>query len=81
MPAPLYYTHNGMTLTLADWAKRTGINKRSLRSRIKMGWPMERVISRRIHKGTDPEEFKELRIIRISAEEIFRMWARLPPPR
>lgn len=33
-------THNGVTLPLIEWAKRTGQSATCLRARIKLGWPI-----------------------------------------
>lgn len=33
-------THNGLTLPLIEWAKRTGQSATCLRARIKLGWPI-----------------------------------------
>lgn len=73
MPAAKYYTHDGQTLTLAGWSKRLGINKRTLNSRLKYGWPLDRVFSH--------EPIEDLKLIRLSAEQIFRAWARSPAPK
>ena len=41
-----YLTYNGETLTLAQWAKKFGINKNTLYSRIvKYGWNVERSLT------------------------------------
>jgi hypothetical protein len=33
-------THDGVTLPLVEWAKRTGQSDACLRARIKLGWPI-----------------------------------------
>lgn len=33
-------THDGVTLPLVEWAKRTGQSDTCLRARIKLGWPI-----------------------------------------
>lgn len=38
-------THNGVTLTSAQWAERTGINYVSLRMRLHRGWSVERALT------------------------------------
>lgn len=41
-----YFTHNGKTLTLSQWAKETGINKRTLSYRIdSLGWSIEKALT------------------------------------
>lgn len=37
-------THNGITLCLADWAKKVGINARTLYRRILMGWSTKQIL-------------------------------------
>ena len=45
--------HNGQTMTLAQWARTSGINRETLDSRLKRGWTMDRALhtppSRFIH--------------------------------
>jgi hypothetical protein len=38
-------THHGETLTIAQWARRTGINHRALRARIRKGWPTDKALT------------------------------------
>ncbi len=38
-------THNGLTMGIAAWGRHLGINKETIRLRIKKGWPMEQVLS------------------------------------
>ena len=45
MAEPKMYTFNGETHTLRDWAEITGIPKKSLRSRLGKGWPLERALT------------------------------------
>jgi hypothetical protein len=48
MPSPSkQYTYDGVTLDLDGWAKRTGINKLTLSSRLLRSWSYERVFTRR----------------------------------
>jgi hypothetical protein len=35
----------GLTLTLTEWADRTGISPRTLHSRLVYGWPVERILT------------------------------------
>lgn len=37
-------TAGGETLTLKQWSDRTGINKQTLRGRLRIGWPDEKVV-------------------------------------
>lgn len=44
-----YITHDGETLTLAQWAKKCGINKNTLYSRLtKYGWSIERALLKEV---------------------------------
>lgn len=35
-----FVTSNGATLTLNEWSRLTGIHRRTISSRLKMGWPV-----------------------------------------
>lgn len=37
-------TWEGLTLTVAEWARRQGINVETLRARLKQGWPVPRAL-------------------------------------
>lgn len=41
-----YYTHNGITQTLADWAREYGIPESNLITRLKKGWDFEDALTR-----------------------------------
>ncbi|CAO4185272.1 hypothetical protein AFFFEF_04597 [Methylorubrum extorquens] len=38
-------THDGRTMTAADWSRETGITSRTIRHRITMGWPVEKALT------------------------------------
>lgn len=40
-------TFNGKTLCSVDWSKETGINRRTITSRIEAGWPLDQVLTKR----------------------------------
>lgn len=40
-----YITHNGVTLSLKEWAARLKISVGSLHSRLSKGWPIDRALS------------------------------------
>lgn len=43
---------SGQSLSIEDWARRTGISARKLQERLAAGWPTERVLDpRNFHKG------------------------------
>lgn len=37
-------THDGLTLSFTQWAERTGISMRTIRTRHVAGWPVERIL-------------------------------------
>jgi len=42
-----FITFNGITLCLTDWAKRLGMSRSALDSRLSRGWPLERAMTPR----------------------------------
>lgn len=44
-------THQGLTLGLAAWARKLGINKETIRKRLEKAWPMEMVLSSEDYRG------------------------------
>lgn len=44
-------TANGESITLAEWAERTGISKDAIRVRLGLGWTPERAISEPVERG------------------------------
>jgi hypothetical protein len=38
-------THGGHTATVAEWAERTGLERKTLEYRLRAGWPAERALS------------------------------------
>jgi len=43
-------THNGRTMTLADWSRETGINRTTILQRINRSkWSVERALTERVH--------------------------------
>lgn len=41
----VFLTHDGKTQTLSEWANELGIDRRTLRMRMKLGWSDDEVIS------------------------------------
>jgi hypothetical protein len=37
----VFLTHNGKTMTIAQWSQELGINNATLKSRVQHGWPIE----------------------------------------
>jgi len=69
----VWITHNGETLTQAEWAQRCGIDNCTLASRLKRGWTVEDAVTIPAQQGR--------RIIgegfEIRRESALRMWDRL----
>jgi hypothetical protein len=40
-----FITFDGQTLCIADWADKLGLNRKSIMSRLNMGWPIEEVLN------------------------------------
>jgi hypothetical protein len=38
-------THAGVTATVAEWAEKTGLERKTLEYRIRVGWPAERALT------------------------------------
>lgn len=38
-------TFNGESLCIAEWSEKTGINERTIHKRLKLGWPLARVLT------------------------------------
>jgi hypothetical protein len=45
-----FLTFNGETLTINQWARKLGIDRRVLTSRLIRGWSVERVLGEKLHK-------------------------------
>lgn len=45
-----FVEHNGMRLTIAQWADALKINYRTLNNRINRGWPVERALSEGVNR-------------------------------
>jgi hypothetical protein len=44
-------SHNGLTMGIAAWARKLGINKETVRSRIAKGWPLSKALSSEDYRG------------------------------
>ena len=49
------YTHNGMTLTIAEWSDLTGINRLLIKERLYRGYPIAVAISNEYGRKTPPQ--------------------------
>jgi hypothetical protein len=55
-------THDGITLTIAEWAERTNQMPRTLRWRLNAGWPIEQALQLPLQPaGSNRQEHVELR--------------------
>jgi hypothetical protein len=59
-PNTVWLTHQGLTMTMSDWASRVGISVQLLHYRLKVGWSLAKalgtpagVVCRRPYKYTD----------------------------
>lgn len=48
-----FLTHNGKTLTIAQWAKELNIHENTLRNRIQKGWSEEEIFSKTVQSAHD----------------------------
>jgi hypothetical protein len=86
-PAKLFHFLNGEELTIADWAKRYGLETAMVKTRIyRMRWSLERALTTpKLVRGVQPKPkrteivAKEVREAKLCCEA-FRVWSRLAPP-
>lgn len=52
----VFWTHNGITLCLKDWATRLGMPKNTLTQRRAYGWSVERSLTEPVRKGSRPRK-------------------------
>lgn len=38
-------THNGRTMSMADWERATGVSQKTIKSRLAMGWSVDRALT------------------------------------
>jgi DNA-directed RNA polymerase specialized sigma subunit len=48
-----FITHDGKTLTAAEWSRQTGIDYMTIRNRVKNGWSHEKAITTPVKKDLD----------------------------
>lgn len=63
-------THNGLTMTIPEWAKHTNQQVGSLRYRLNSGWPIEAALFRRTQMGR-PRASEENVFVAIKLEREF----------
>ena len=56
-----WITFKGVRKTLADWGRHLGISRKTLRSRISMGWPLSRVLDGRLIRPSRPAKLIQCR--------------------
>jgi hypothetical protein len=86
-PAKLFHFLNGEELTIADWAKRYGLETAMVKTRIyRMRWSLERALTTpKLVRGVQPKPkrteivAKEVREAKLCCEA-FRVWSGLAPP-
>lgn len=52
------YTHDGLTLSLSDWAGRTSIPHTTLADRLRRGWPIDRALTTPARPKAKPGEVR-----------------------
>lgn len=79
MRAARTITHDEMTLTIAQWSKRTGISRQTILNRIDAGWPIEQALSRPVHKCGRPTLAAQRldRVLQTRAIQIQREFSKL----
>jgi hypothetical protein len=58
-------THDGLTLTISEWAKRTNQTPFTLRYRLDAGWPIEQALHQPLHSNGR----KRVKIISLQRKE------------
>lgn len=48
-------THNGLTLSVSEWARRTGLTRSTIIGRIERGWPLDKVLRKEKWKHLSKE--------------------------
>ncbi|WP_417264230.1 hypothetical protein [Celeribacter sp.] len=71
------YTHNGETLTLAEWSERTGLKVSTIHARLGRGWPLAKALSVSVEEAQ--EEARQEVQSRAYREAQKKTWRRGPP--
>jgi len=77
-------TYKGETLTVAEWARRTGLKDKTIYMRIRSGWTPERTLERPLQKGLVAKDWQERHNAKAQAERDeerrqIREWLRTQP--
>lgn len=57
--ATRFYTYNGKTMCIKDWAEEVGISPSSMQKRLNKGWPLEKAFSKERHDGPQLYTFED----------------------
>ena len=69
------YTHDGLTLTLEQWSKRTGISVRCLGQRMRFGRTLGEALTAKVQRAHGPRQ-----TWRLPANTVLNAWLRRPVP-
>ena len=64
-------THNGETMTLAQWSRRTGLSKHVISRRIKIGWSISKALDTPLHQTRK----NQLNASKLTAEDVLAIRA------
>jgi hypothetical protein len=57
----VWLTYLGETMSVSDWAKRTGIKKCTIFIRVRAGWDTPSILTREPHMGVSPGGWRTLK--------------------
>ena len=58
--ATRFYTYDGKTMCIKDWAQEVGISNTSMQKRLNKGWPLEKAFSKVKHDGPKLYTFDDI---------------------
>ena len=69
------YSHDGETLTLEEWSKRSGISVRCLGQRMRFGRTLGEALTAKVQRKHGPRQ-----TWRLPANTVLNAWLRRPAP-
>lgn len=76
-------THKGETLSITEWAARTGLKDKTIFMRIRNGWTVERALERPLQKGflakSKERRDRKADLVRRDERKQIREWLRTQP--
>jgi transposase len=70
--ATVFITYNGESLSIAEWSRRTGLNRSVISSRLEKGWPVEKIFTEPVTKGFVDGRQKGNKLTHNQVQEILR---------